>query len=60
MREKRAKEERDEEKMKKQRATNRFDMITLGTVSAVVGSIIGGLTVYYWPTIVTFFSGLFQ
>ncbi len=60
MSEKCAKEKRDKEEIKAQRAANRFDMVTFGTISAVVGSIIGGLVVYYWPSIVSFFTNLFQ
>lgn len=56
----RAEQDKNKNVMKSQRSANRFDAITFGTISAVIGSVIGGLIVYYWPAIVDFFFELFQ
>lgn len=56
MREKCAEEEHNKKKEKAQRAANRFDTLTFGLTAAVAA----GLIVYYWPSIVSFFTSLFQ
>lgn len=56
MREKCAEEEHNKKKEKAQRAANRFDTLTFGLLSATAA----GLIVYYWPSIVSFFTSLFQ
>ena len=53
---KRAKEEADKVKEKTQRTKNRFDMVAFGAISATIG----GLVVYYWPEIITYFSHFFH
>lgn len=60
VREKCAKEKKDKEDAENQRTANRFDMLTFGAVSAIIGSFIGGLIVYYWPTIASLFTKLVQ
>lgn len=56
VREKRAKEETDKVKEKAQRTMNRFDTLTFGLAVAITA----GLVVYYWPSIVSFFSGIVE
>ncbi len=55
-----AEQEKNKNVMKVQRSANRFDTIAFGTISAVVGSVIGGLVVYYWPKIFRFLESLFH
>lgn len=57
MHKERTEQEKNEKMMKKQRSANRFDVITVGTLSATIAAIIAGLIVLYWPSIVAFFSG---
>lgn len=56
VREKRTKEEANKIKEKAQRTANRFDTLTFGLAAAIIA----GLVVYYWPSIVSFFTNLLQ
>lgn len=60
VREERAEQEKNKEMMKAQRAADRFNTIVFGTVSAAIGSIVGGLIVYYWSDIINFLIKVFQ
>lgn len=50
----------DEKRRKRERRGDRVFAIIAGAVSGIIGSAIGGLVVYYWPHVITFFSKLFH